>query len=191
MVFSMNLVAEDRLGSALVVQYKQRVNDLADLLDEAQQLWAAERDSFKSNRRIAAKDPNNYWGGVGLLVNPERPVPDRLLDGWAQAVSQERACYEALTTASSEQPVVNGSGMLQFPWPTAVDGPAPEIDLLLATPTNPTIVGGHYPSPCAVADAWNTIHGKEHAKYFEKNRENGITTCCDDVIEFRLRELRT
>ena len=62
--------------------------------------------------------------------------------------------------------------------------------MLLATPTSPTIVGGHYPSPCEVADAWNTLHGKEHVKYFDRNRERGIKTFHDDIIKDRLRELR-
>ena len=190
MVFSMNLVPEERLGTAIIVQYRRRVKDVANLIDEAQQLWTAERDSDNPNNRMSAREGDNCWGCVGLLANPNRPIPDWLLDGWRRHVSQERACYEALSTARGEQPVVNDSGMLQIPWPRPEDGPALEIDLLLATPTNPTIVGGHYPSPCEVADAWNTIHGKKHVKYFDKNRERGIKTFHDDIIKDRLRELR-
>ena len=188
MVFSMSLVHEERLGRAIIVPYKQRVRVVADLVEQARQLWTAERDSGKPNGRISAKD--GYWGCVGLLINPDSPIPDCWLPGWRQHVSGEQDCYEALKTANDEQPVVDGSGLLQIPWPRSEDGSALEVDLLLATATNPTIVGGHYPSPCEVADAWNTLHGKKHVEYFDKNIRYGIKTFQDHIIEDRLRELR-
>ena len=188
MVFSMNLTREDRLGRAIIVPSKHRVTSVRHLVEEAKALWAAERGADEPDGRISAK--NDYWGCVGLLPNPDSLIPDGWLDGWRQRVSHEQACYEALETANGELPAVNGSGFLQIPWPRSEDGSTLEVDLLLATVTNPTIIGGHYPSPCEVADAWNTLHGKKHVEYFEKNRRDGIETCQDGIIEDRLRELR-
>ena len=87
--------------------------------------------------------------------------------------------------------MVAESGFLNIPWPSTEDGLDLGIDVLLATATKPTIDdGGYYPSPCEVADAWNTHDGKKSVEYFVENRAHGIETFQDGIIEERLRELR-
>ena len=186
MVFSRSLVREGRCGRAIVVPCQQRVKSVGDLIQEAQCLWTAERrSSSRPNHRIS-----DGWGCVVLLTNPAKE--DELRDlraGWTDHVSREPHCYGRLNSAVDEEATVDEYGFLQIPWPKSKDGSDLGVAMLLATATNPTIIGGHYPSPSQVADAWNTPDGKNYVDYFCKNRAHGIKTFQDSAIEDRLREL--
>ena len=182
MVFSAGL-CEKKFGQAIVVPCRRPVRDTDGLVEEAECLWAAERNSDTRNHRISARCG---WGCVALLTN--RPIPDELRAGWTKRVSREPHRYGQLKT-DDEQAVVDESGFLNIPWPSSEDGSDLGVDALLATATNPTIVGGCYPSAQQIADAWNTPVGKRHVDYFCKNRAHGIKTFQDTEIEDRLREL--
>jgi hypothetical protein len=64
------------MGQAKLVPCVQTVSTADDLITEAERLWSAEQSSAKS--RIAST-----WGRVAVLCNPEREVPQSILDGWA------------------------------------------------------------------------------------------------------------
>ena len=112
-------------------------------------------------------------------------MPDVLRAGWTERVLRER-CYGQLNSAVDEVVAVNESGFLQIPWPD-VDGSDLGLDILLATATNPTVVEGRYPTAQQVADAWNSDDGREYVEYFFKNKEHGIQTFEDRIIEEQLR----
>jgi hypothetical protein len=85
---------------------------------------------------------------------------------------------------------VNASGFPIIPWPPRTDGLPLELDALLATATDPTIVDGQYPSVQEIASAWKQSTGV-HVEYFWRNRECGITTFQDNEIEKHLNESRS
>ena len=185
MVFSLG-VGADQSGRAIVVPCKHRAHGIDDLSREAECLWAAER---KPGARMGSLSAD--WGCVALLVNPNRAESDPLRElsrRWTDRVSNER-CYGQLNSAVDEDVIVDELGFLRIPWPETEDPPDLEVDVLLATATNPTIVAGRYPSPEQIADAWNSSDGKNYVDYFCKNRAHGIRTFWDNIIEARLREL--
>ena len=182
MVFSSGLGADD-YGRAIVVPCSQRARNVADVVDEAVYLWTAETPTGKNpQRRVSAE---TGWGCVGLLPNPERPLPADVRAGWKQKVSRE-PCYGRLKAADNEDAAVDESGFLTIPWPESEDGAGLKVDVLLATTTNPTIDGGDYPSAQQVADAWNSCDGRDYVDYFCRNRAYGIKTFQDDSIQKRL-----
>ncbi len=185
MVFSETLARDEvKLGTAIFVPCKRLVRTVEDLVAEAEILWTAESNSGASNGRISAD-----WGCVGLAVNPAHPIPDDLRRGWRTRVSLEQ-CFGELDRAEDEKAIVEGSGVLNIPWPKCTDGSHLEVNALLATATNPTLVDGRYPSTQEIADAWNTDAGSNYVQYFWKNREHDITTFQDDKIESYLNDGR-
>ena len=116
-------------------------------------------------------------------------MSDELRDGWTKRVSRESCYGQLMNSANGEEVVVDKDDFLEIPWPESEDGSDLGVDALLATATNPTIVGGRYPSAQQIADAWNNPVGKSHVDYFCKNRAHGIKTFQDTEIEDRLREL--
>ena len=181
MVFSTSLSADD-YGRAIVVPCRRLLRNSADLVDEAVHLWTAETPNGKNPMyRLSSK---NGWGCVGLLPNPHRPLPAGLRASWTQRVSNE-PCYGSLDAADDEDAAVDESGFLTIPWPESEDGSVLEVDVLLATATNPTIVEGHYPTVEEIADAWNKSAGS--VDYFYENRNHGIRTSQDAAIEASLK----
>ena len=189
MVFSPSLFSDPQLGRAWVVPCKRIVNDVAGIEEEAEQLWKAEAPDGK-NRKNGKNRISAGWGCVALLEHPKRSLSDAGRSRWKQRVSREECDYGQLNSAVDEEPAVDQqSGLLKIPWPTPVEGPDLPCDVLLATATNPTIVGGRYPSPEQIADAWKTPGGKQHVDYFSNNRKHDIETFQDREIEEQLRAL--
>ena len=181
MVFSTSLAPEE-YGRAIVVPCRRRVRSAADIVDEAVQLWTAETPTGKNRwRRVSAK---YGWGCIGLLPSPQRPLPADLCSGWSQRISSD-PCYRSLSAADGEDPAVNESGLLTIAWPESEDGSGLEVDLLLATATDPTIVSGRYPTPREIGDKCN--RSERRAEYFRENRRVGIRTFQDANIEARLK----
>ncbi|MDH4361876.1 MAG: hypothetical protein OEW33_14210 [Nitrospirota bacterium] len=178
MVFSEALGHEKaKLGMAIFVPFKRRVQKVEHLDEEAEILWTAERNSDRSNGRIS-----DSWGCVALALNPVNPIPHELCEGWATRVSKEKG-YGHLNHADDEQALVSDSGLLKISWPQGTDGTPLEADALLATGTNPTLIDGRYPSAEEIAAAWRTAEGKKSVDYFLKKRESEIFTFQDDEIE--------
>ena len=153
---------------------------------EAERLWTAETsDGRNTNGRISAS-----WGCVALLEHPERQLPDKVRYGWTGRVAEEGCGYGQLNSAVDEEPAVEQrSGFLNIPWPTPLGGSDLPYDVLLATATNPTIVGGGYPSAQQIANSWNTPGGRQHVDYFCKNRAHRIATFQDREIYGDVHEL--
>ena len=171
MVFSTEL-RDDQLGRGILVPCRSD-----DLLREVTALWTAETpDGENPEKRISAG-----WGCVALLQNSERPISKQLRDQWTWRVSQE-PCYGKLNSANGEEVVVDDSGFLKIAWPTTDTGTDPGFDVILATATNPTIVGGEYPPVEDIAAAWRVGKGKADGRYFRNNRCHGIRTFQDEKI---------
>ena len=148
MVFSTSLKGQ-QLGRAMVVPCSNTAKDIASVVAEAERLWTAETSNGRNpNGRISAS-----WGCVALMEHPERQLPDEVRYGWTGRVAEEGCGYGQLNSAVDEEPAVKQqSGFLNIPWPTPLGGSDLTCDVLLATATNPTIVGGGYPSAQQIAD---------------------------------------
>ena len=113
-------------------------------------------------------------------------MPADLRACWSERVSGESGYCSQLEAVNDEDTAVNDSGFLRIPWPEAEDGSRlVDVDLLLATPTAPTLENGRYPTVQKIADAWKSHD--EGAMYFCKNTEHGITTFQDADIRARLQ----
>ena len=178
MVFSGSL-SEEQFGCGIVVPCKQSVGTPEELVREAKHLWAAEEKS-ESTERVSAG-----WGCVGLVRNPDRLVPEALMKNWRALIAKEGNCgYGQLAHAANEKPALDRhSGFLNVAWPGTQDGSTLDLDLLLATATDPTIEDGRYASARHIAGGWTTPEGKKHVNYFWKNRAHGITTFEDAEIK--------
>lgn len=183
MVFSAALARdESKLGDAIFVPCRQRVRQVEHLAEEAEYLWAAERNSSTSNGRISAD-----WGCVALVLNPSRPIPHALRKDWTTRISREQG-YGRLNHATDEDAIVAESGVLKIPWPQYTEGTPLEVDALLATATCPTLIDGRYPSAKQIADAWRTNEDRDDVRYFRKNKEHNISTFQDGEIEGYLND---
>ncbi len=128
-------------------------------------------------------------GDAGLLTNPHGGLPPEQRERWIRFVDGRRL-YGRLKHGAAEPEAVDKAGLLQIDWPKLTDGPPLMLDALLATATDPTLIGGtRYPTASEVAEAWDTLEGREHLRYFCGNRQNGIETFQDGDIEGHLRRL--
>jgi hypothetical protein len=189
MVFSPEY--ERRPGTAKVIQCKQTVSSIDQLLDEARELWVAESDETHRGELSAG------WGCITLVTSDDfldrsdREEREALLEAWAANVSQRKS-YGRLGFSSEDQKAAKGpviaDGRLRISWPSLAGGGFLPFDLLLATATNPESGPGQkrpkYPSVEEIADAWNN---KGHVYYFRCNRLTGIHTFDDEAIEKLLR----
>jgi hypothetical protein len=179
MVFSRGAGA----GCAKVLPCRQAVSSAKDLIDEAEQLWTAERSAAKNNNRLSAS-----WGSVGLLKRPGLELPKGFLEAWSERVSREKG-YGVVPQTVDEGTLVSKSGLLNIDWPAPID---PEtstaLDLILATATCPTLRGNppSYPSPATIAEAWGR-NETDRIAYFRNNRKNSITTFQDQEILAHLK----
>lgn len=187
MVFSQALTLTEnskKLGRGIVIPCKKQVKSANDLITEAECLWTAERKEKESNGCISAK-----WGCICLIVNPNSHIPDSLLEKWKERVNKE-SNYGCLTYAKGEEKIVSDCGLLEIPWPDPLNGEQLNLDMLLATATDPTLINDkRYPDAEEIVYAWN-IDKKNNVQYFWKNIENGITTFQDKEIEKLLRDCK-
>lgn len=179
MVFSRSAPA----GQARVVRCSHAITSPSDLMTEALRLWEAE-ELAENTGRIA----NKRWGCVALLRNPGREIPGELLQAWVQRVQREQG-YGNVRQMVDEEELITHDGMLRIDWPRCIAGGAPvDLDLLLVTANDPTLTGTalSYPTVETIVGAWNGA-APEHAEYFWKNNDNGITTFQDQEIRAGLR----
>lgn len=177
MVFSRNAP----MGHARVVRCSHAITSADDLMVESVELWEAEALE-EDTGRIAAN-----WGCVALLCNHERKIPADILKAWAKRVALEPG-YGKVSQAPNEGPLIDKEGLLQIDWPRRVEGGAAvDLDVLLVTANDPTLVvtPPSYPSAETIADAWNAAG--EHVSYFWNNVDSGISTFQDDEIRPRLK----
>jgi len=186
MVFAKSCSEEAKLGVGLVVPARAECCEPGHLLEEAEYLWAAERDSEE------ICDICERWGKVCILENPEAKRSEPALRAWQARIEALGATYSALRTADGEGPVVDAStGRALFDWPrdAVTNQPLLGFDILLMTATEPTLTSGRYPTARNIADAWKQdCH--DHVRYFHNNRHYGITTFQDEQILAALRGRR-
>lgn len=167
-------------GAAWLIPCRRSVRSEAELIREAEWLWAAERNRPQSDGSLSAG-----WGAVAVLVNPDAAASPELLQAWTSAV-EGRAGYGQLSHAASEQAVVDERGLLGTSWPRVIESGEPAgADVILATATNPTLSNGRYPTARTVVRAW-LRDPQDHVRYFLRNRECGIATFQDQMIARQL-----
>jgi hypothetical protein len=179
MVFASSCSVPERLGTGLVVPARAECCAPEHLLEEAEHLWAAERD-VETVGGICAD-----WGKVMVKANPALNPGNETLQGWRDHVESCGASYTALPTASNEPAILDHTtGMALFDWPMDVETETALVgfDLLLMTATKPTLNQGQYPTPEEVAGAWRA-DVKGNIVYFHNNRQYGITTFEDAQIQ--------
>ena len=178
MVFSRSL--DPSLGRAIVVPCGRDVAGIKDLVEEAELLWAAERNCSRCDC-VSGK-----WGCVSVIENEKNRLPRRLREDWARHVFG-RPGYGKMLGLGDEPSAVDERGFLEVPWP--LEGSELQVDILLATATKPRSKNGknRFPEPHEAADAWSDGEGKYYIDYFLNNRAHGITTFQDADIENRLK----
>jgi hypothetical protein len=177
MLFSNEFCQDQHMGSALAVPCGRRIRNGGDLVEEAEALWAAERTASGATRGVSAS-----WGAVGLLCNPRSAGLESIKAAWVARTAKERQRYLNFPHTTHETPAVDRHGMLNIPWPKTDSGELRQVDMLLATATQPNcLVDDAYPSPEAIAAAWR--REPREAVYFHENRRAGITTVEDQEIQ--------
>lgn len=174
MVFSSGLLKE-QFGWALAVPCRAVVDTFAQLIEEAEALWAAEQKSPSKPCKLAAS-----WGAVGLLDNPNRTGLDSLIARWSARVAAEHQVYKQFPHGDGEVAAVTPSGLLAIPWPVTESGESLDFDFVLATPTVPTVHNGTYATPQQIAAAYRGA--AEGRRYFDETRRVGISTGFDRDI---------
>jgi len=124
------------------------------------------------------------WGGVALLKNVHSEIPKKIIQEWRRYfASQAQKCRVMTTYLRSEWPALGKTGVLRMRWPKPV-GQQFDFDLLLATPTQPSLVVGtnkraRYPS---AEEIGSTFVAKALPDYFINNVRNSIRTAQDHRI---------
>lgn len=178
MVFAMSCSEEAKLGVGIVVPARAECCEPRHLLEEAEHLWAAERDSEEISGICAS------WGKVSVLENRSAKLSPPIMQAWQEKIGQLGNTYSKLSTAQGEDPVLDAcTGRALFEWPTdaVTNEPLLGFDLLLMTATEPTLSSGQYATAQEIADAWKS-DPEGHVQYFYNNRHYGITTFQDEEI---------
>lgn len=175
MVFSELVCRADYgMGQGLIVTCKQPVASLDDLIEEVDELWKAESVNGNLTTRLHAS-----WGGVGVLF---RDIESSLCHGWRLWVRRSQRKYPALDCCKSEAPMIQPDGMLGIPWPVdSRNSTAANVDILLATATEPSLRDERYPRSGEIARAWVADESGQE-EYFFKNVAAGIRTFQDETI---------
>ena len=165
--------ADYGMGTGVIVRCKRPATSIDSLTEEAQELWIAESTEGNPRNPLCAS-----WGGVGTLFRPG--IDDALREQWTT-----RACdagYPELDHLKSEGPALRSDGTLNLRWPHTSNGfVLSGIDVLIATPTKPTLDQRRYPRAREIAAAWVREDAGEE-RYFFKNVEAGIRTFQDELI---------
>jgi hypothetical protein len=170
-------------GQAKAVPCQHEIRAAADLVEEAEHLWAAERQDQRNGRINAG------WGCVALLPNPHRDIAPEILNGWAARVARARPSGN-IRQVPGEGVLVSERGLLQIAWPALIadDNPVP-LDLLLATTTQPDLTGDppRYPTAAMIAERWRNDR-EDNVRYFRNNVQSGIRTFEDNAIQAALAQ---
>ena len=168
--FTMTFSSDGAPGQAVLVPCRAEAVDVIGLLQEARELWCAER------RSATAGPLGSTWGCVGAAFRTE-VTSDPMLMSWVERFRQEVA---------TPVPPVGDGGLLAIPWPLRIDDREPaDCDVILATATEQT---PSTPSPEVVADAWLEQTGGAE-KYFFENVRHGIRTAEDLAIWQRVEAI--
>lgn len=183
MVFARSCSDATRLGTGLVIPARAECCEPEHLFEEAEHLWAAERNVEEISGLCAD------WGRVCVLKHPKIETGDRILQTWGSRIGLIGGAYSALPRANGEDPILDATtGLALFSWPKDVgtNQDLLDFDILLMTATSPTLNTGKYATAHEIADAWKA-DGANNVLYFYNNRHYGITTFEDDRIQALLR----
>lgn len=178
MVFSTECV-EDGVGTGrgMAVPFKRDPESASDLVCEANELWRIERKADSEARGVISA----RWGSVGLAVRPDFGDREQVEQHWAEAVLRSPH-YGSLATLDHEASAVDQqTGLAGFDWSAVATEAVRAFDVLLFTATKASIADGRYPAPEVIAEAWRAA--PLEAAYFRRNRDWGILTREDDLIE--------
>lgn len=173
MIFSAS--CESQPGQAIIKPFIQPLQSFEHLEEQAIALAIAEGVYKETSRRLSAA-----WGSVGLLFNPalekkSRAVYSMVRDKWAAIYHAYHDTFfpDGYKLAGDALPPIDKNGLLQISWRTLMD----DFDLLLATPVVPDPL-----TPLTPVEIAGKMNEKNYYEYFDKNREEGITTFQDDAI---------
>lgn len=181
--YTMTFSARAARGRVYVAPTRRTVGSFDDLRDEAESLAAAEGLGNASSWAS--------FGVVGALFRqPDPTCVAGLRAQWSAYFANRQACDLKRTFAClRETPPVDDAGVLQMPWPDALEsGPLSSIDILLATVNEPTPDGGHYANADRIARSLSASPFK--AEYLRKNVQFGIRTPYDCEIWRSIENLR-
>jgi hypothetical protein len=183
MVFSMACSQATKLGVGLVVPVRAECRQRQHLIEEAQHLWAAEKNSERLLGVCSS------WGKVCVLKHPKVDVQNEILQGWHAHIGG-LTNYTALSSAMGEDAVLDpatGSALFNWPKDVATGQPLSDFDLLLMTANEPTLnEAREYAAAEQIASAWRA-DATNNGRYFYNNRHYGITTFEDGAIQQALR----
>ena len=178
-------------GTAIAVPFKSD-----NLVEEAERLWGVEAPTAIKGS-ISAK---HHWGRVALLENPDRRLPEKLLEAWTCRIQreEERGGYRLPNYGDGEfEDLVDlKCGRLKIDWPSTTAGPPLGWNALLVAVTDPKGPERdccRYPSSQEIAKAWKTKKAQVRkngpaACYFWMNQQHGITTFQDAAIKEYLKQ---
>jgi len=185
MVFSPSLLP-NQLGLAKVVPCRHDVSSFGELKLEAQWLWAAERNQSQPGQDVSAS-----WACVGLMPSQGGAIPPQWIAHWRGFVAGKPG-FPMPLSPQIEQFAVDSNGSFFYSY---TKGDVFPLDAVLATATEPSLVGNRYPTPQEIAEVWIEDCRKNpnnknlwNVKYFCLNREAGISTFQDDEIQEYLRQ---
>ena len=115
------------------------------------------------------------------MVRPDFGDREHIEQHWAEALSRSPH-YGSLAASDQEASAVDQqTGLAGFDWSAVATKAVSEFDVLLFTATKASIADGRYPAPEVIAQAWRAA--PLEAAYFRRNRDWGILTREDDLIE--------
>lgn len=168
--FSMTLDAGRSTGHGILVPCRANLSSFDALAEEAKALWRAE--STRKNPQTMGED----WGCVGVSFR-DRLATSSLARAWAEFFQREGG-----------RPIapVDSNGQLMIGWPTTELGEHADVDLILATATDPDALS---PNANEIADRWIEKSGGYEGYFFE-NVRHGIRTEDDHKIWRRMESRR-
>ena len=171
MVFSPRAASHHCEGTGYFVPMRRTMNSMNDLIIAARELAQAE----------GLRQDNWTWGAVGILLNADRMVSAGVVGQWTRYFAEvSQACRLFDAHARNEEAVLGRDGLLRLAWPLSRGSGDPiDADVILATPTEPTLRNGRYAFAREVATAYVRA---DRPEYFVRNILSGIRTFHDRAI---------
>jgi hypothetical protein len=173
--------ADTQLGQGLIFESADLIKSFKNLekqvfaLARAEGIWKEDDKEPKISKN---------WGTVGLLLNPSidkknKVNADFIRTRWTELHKQHSSGFKFSDyQIENEESVIDEDGFLNISWTKEMD----DFDLLIATPTVPK------PKRSLTArEVAGAIRNKKYSDYFDKNRNNQITTFQDEEITSLLR----
>lgn len=176
--WTMTFSSSAESGVAYVVPCQHRAASFSQLDEEIRWLAYAEGLIDKITQVTWKR-----WGAIGILPRvPASDLTQNMTEKWRNRFTEYRhAAFDlGALSAKDEKSPLNGEGLLQINWPSAIArNESAMCDVLIASVNQPTLVDGEYPPPAAIAE---TCCAGGNVGYFCSNVLNGIETYQDAQI---------